>query len=1283
MGVTAMKKHLILSAGLLAILFLLLFCEASGAALAEDGKPTISAAEWQAKGYTVVYLEDKFGADETGGKLADGYFVLRKDINYLTEKPGSENAVNGNSFTRSGFQTVQTGKDSNANMYCIQSGDRFYFGHVDTEENGDTIVLKDMVSINNGQYSPNVTPYTVGAWIDWRVDFRAEIPGVPFFGDGYFQILLDHHSVDPGAWAPTEHTIEYYNGIHFERIGVKAEDETTEDYDVGLFSIKHAVGMARLELSLIEFWGELSFDADALMGVEVLCKSYGPVFWDWSAIPHPKNGITINKVSRANSHGGLELSINVGPKVSAEWMLIQDLELDLSLLGVYMTGSNYGHGYSLIGDGEYKWHVCANCFQEKLTSVIGPLKCILDLVGLDPINLINIDPEDLEQFYQFYYSVDHEECGEGDCPYWAYPTHVHVTNQRDSKPLSGVEVSFRPHPWDCYPYEKGTTGSDGKVDLYMKPGEDYYVTAELDHDPDWVISKERMMHKGETADTFDIALDIPVKTVYFKNPESGEASDWPDDIDFMPFYSEDVQLPDKIPSLSGRQFVGWNTAEDGSGTAYAPGTTLTLTEDLTLWAQWQLAGDSWYVIYNANGGTKVPVSQVIPKGQDAVLTEELPESGDLIFKGWTTDLKTAAAEYLPGDTLPYDSEKNVVVLYALWKLDPAERPWVLSFRDSLTDEASGIPNPMSVDPSVSADVIIPSQIPEKSGRIFAGWNTVRDGSGKDYAPGSRITLTGDTVLWAQWEKAENTWVIVYDANGGKDAPSPSVIQSDYTAIISVKKPVHGSMKFLGWALSPDAAKAEYQPLDLLHNTEGKPVIVLYAVWELSPGPRPIHISFDANGLQDAGLPADIWQDPAWVRLEPAVAPLGSEYMFRGWSEYSGTKDPEYQVGHPYYFDRDTVLYAIWDKQDTVTLTFRDSLADSVSGIPDPITIVPSMSKYVRIPSQIPQKSGRAFTGWNTARDGNGTKYTPGSTITLVKDATLWAQWDIAGNSWYILYDANGGTKAPDTQIVQQGQNAVLTKELPENGSLVFKGWATDPEAAAAEYQPGDTLKYNSGKTYVVLYALWELDPAARPVTVSFDVNGGLPGTAPNKITVSKGEWVQLPAQQPSWDAQHDFRGWSADSRATVPTWKAGDAVLFEQDTTLYAVWYAHYKVIEGAGSVWTKGSGKPQRFVADGNRKYFTELRVDGLPFNEGVEISSGSTVAYINAKAMEKLSVGEHTVTFVYVDGEASAPFTVQKKLPPTGDTGHPVLWLTLIILGITGLILPGMLLRKAGRKK
>ncbi len=122
---------------------------------------------------------------------------------------------------------------------------------------------------------------------------------------------------------------------------------------------------------------------------------------------------------------------------------------------------------------------------------------------------------------------------------------------------------------------------------------------------------------------------------------------------------------------------------------------------------------------------------------------------------------------------------------------------------------------------------------------------------------------------------------------------------------------------------------------------------------------------------------------------------------------------------------------------------------------------------------------------------------------------------------------------------------------------------------------------------------------------------------------------------------------------------------------------------EGAGSVWIKGSGKKQRFVADGNITYFTELRIDGKRFDDGVEITSGSTVADISARAMEKLSVGKHTVTFAYEDGEASAPFSVQPKTPPTGDADRPVLWLVLVLLGLSGLVLAGPLARAGKRKK
>lgn len=49
------------------------------------------------------------------------------------------------------------------------------------------------------------------------------------------------------------------------------------------------------------------------------------------------------------------------------------------------------------------------------------------------------------------------------------------------------------------------------------------------------------------------------------------------------------------------QFCGWDTKADGSGTRYAEGKTLTLTEDITLYAQWCGAKDSYdyYVVENA------------------------------------------------------------------------------------------------------------------------------------------------------------------------------------------------------------------------------------------------------------------------------------------------------------------------------------------------------------------------------------------------------------------------------------------------------------------------------------------------------------------------------------------------------------------------------------------------------------------------------------------------------------------------------------------------------------
>jgi hypothetical protein len=217
---------------------------------------------------------------------------------------------------------------------------------------------------------------------------------------------------------------------------------------------------------------------------------------------------------------------------------------------------------------------------------------------------------------------------------------------------------------------------------------------------------------------------------------------------------------------------------------------------------------------------------------------------------------------------------------------------------------------------------------------------------------------------------------------------------------------------------------------------------------------------------------------------------------------------------------------------------------------------------------------------------------------------------------------------------------------------------------------------------VVLYALWDMSPEDRPAVISFDANGGRQDTVPQSVSVPKMVYFRLPEETPAWDPQHEFLGWSRNREAAVTELKPGSAAVFGEDTKLYAVWSAHYKVIEGSGAVWKKGSGKSQRFVADGNIAYFTELRIDGKRFEDGVKISSGSTVAEISSRAMEKLTVGTHKISFVYEDGEASAPFVVSKGLPPTGDSSDPALWLLLMVFGIAGITLVG-LRAHTGKKK
>ncbi|MGN0523774.1 MAG: X2-like carbohydrate binding domain-containing protein [Eubacterium sp.] len=96
-----------------------------------------------------------------------------------------------------------------------------------------------------------------------------------------------------------------------------------------------------------------------------------------------------------------------------------------------------------------------------------------------------------------------------------------------------------------------------------------------------------------------------------------------------------------------------------------------------------------------------------------------------------------------------------------------------------------------------------------------------------------------------------------------------------------------------------------------------------------------------------------------------------------------------------------------------------------------------------------------------------------------------------------------------------------------------------------------------------------------------------------------------------------------------------------------------YIVYEGNGGIWTIGQGGTLTFTANGAYSKFTGIKVDGEDVDESnYTAKSGSTIITLNADYLDTLSVGTHTLTVLYTDGEAEAEFEV-KKAP--AETTNP----------------------------
>jgi uncharacterized repeat protein (TIGR02543 family) len=118
--------------------------------------------------------------------------------------------------------------------------------------------------------------------------------------------------------------------------------------------------------------------------------------------------------------------------------------------------------------------------------------------------------------------------------------------------------------------------------------------------------------------------------------------------------SGDAVLAKQIPTRDGYVFGGWNTAADGSGTVYQPGDTISLSENVTLFAQWEIE--------------KV-----------AVDTATSGKCGDNLTWNYDADTKTLTISGT-GEMYDYSEKDYVDVNKVIKKVTTA--PWEMAYRDT-------------------------------------------------------------------------------------------------------------------------------------------------------------------------------------------------------------------------------------------------------------------------------------------------------------------------------------------------------------------------------------------------------------------------------------------------------------------------------------------------------------------------------------------------------------------------------------------------------------------------
>ena len=339
----------------------------------------------------------------------------------------------------------------------------------------------------------------------------------------------------------------------------------------------------------------------------------------------------------------------------------------------------------------------------------------------------------------------------------------------------------------------------------------------------------------------------------------------------------------------------------------------------------------------------------------------------------------------------------------------------------------------------------------------------------------------------------------------------------------------------------------------------------------------------------------------------------------------------------------------------------------------------------------------------------------------------------AFDKWVVVEDtvAVADITKPKTTLTTKGVDAWVVATYKDIGSVAVDHTLTVVNGSI--YSSSNPGKFKRNEA-VTLYSK-EIKNFDKWVVTSGSVVAILPNENTLNVTIITSDedtTIEATCKSDASVHTHTYGAWSNDDadhwhectdasctdKAGSVKDKAGHVYDDAADTTCNVCGYVRtvtppaitpdYKFLEGANGKWTKSSDKNLAFRANGEFSKFTGVKVDGTKIDaDKYTAVSGSTIVNLKKEYLETLSVGKHTLTVVYTDGECSTEFEIKAastakkdttdkenksskstaakldnaKTPKTGDNSNILLWFTLLFS--SGVVLMGKAFANKKRKQ